>query len=248
MRSSLHVSIPRALALVWVAASLLLVGCATTTPPAAPVLPSVPGPADSGVRLADGTTLANLAVPKAKIVAYHESGAWERQIDEIASEARVQLDAQLENARRPAIVLDVDDTALSTFAVQKEMGFGWLPAVWKEWVETAGAPAHPGVLALYEHAVERGVAVFFITGRRESLRDATERQLRAAGYQRWVHLDLKPDDDDEASTTPYKSARRRAIEAQGFEILINVGDQWSDLEGGAARAWFKIPNPMYYRP
>lgn len=221
---------------------------APATPPPAPASPTTLGPAGSRVRLSDGTELQHLSETKAAILAFHESGEWERQVDEIARQARDRLDAELPGVARPAIVLDVDDTALSTFAIQQRLGFGWVPDGWDEWARTATAPAHRGILDLYRHALRKGVAVFFVTGRREDLRAATERQLRAAGYGRWVGLSMKPDDYDEPSAVPFKVARRRAIEEEGFEILLNVGDQWSDLEGGHARATFKLPNPVYWRP
>jgi HAD superfamily, subfamily IIIB (Acid phosphatase) len=43
---------------------------------------------------------------------------------------------------------------------------------------TGARQANAGVLALYRQATAAGVAVFFITGRHEALRAATERQLR----------------------------------------------------------------------
>lgn len=45
----------------------------------------------------------------------------------------------------------------------------------------------------------------------------------------------------------YKSERRAELEAQGYRIHGNSGDQWSDLLGSpmAVRS-FKLPNPMYY--
>ena len=35
---------------------------------------------------------------------------------------------------------------------------------------------------------------------------------------------------------------------RGYDILVNVGDQRSDLTGGYARRGFKLPNPMYLIP
>lgn len=229
-------------------AVLVLAGCAGRQATPVTTIPVNTGPAASGAHRADGAPIANLTEAKDQVVVFHESGEWERQINSIADEALLRLDDDLGTSRRPAIVLDIDDTALSTFAVQRRLGFGWVPSLWDEWVASGVAPAHPGVLALYRYALERGVAVFFVTGRREHLREPTVRQLRAAGYGRWVQLYLKPDDYDQDSVVPYKSGARREIEEQGFDILLNVGDQWSDLEGGHARATFKLPNPMYYRP
>ena len=50
------------------------------------------------------------------------------------------------------------------------------------------------------------------------------------------------------STVAYKSAARAAIEKQGYEIVANVGDQYSDLAGGHADLAFKLANPFYFLP
>ena len=47
---------------------------------------------------------------------------------------------------------------------------------------------------------------------------------------------------------PYKTWVRGEIEAQGYTIIANVGDQWSDLENGYAERVFKLPNPFYMIP
>ncbi len=50
------------------------------------------------------------------------------------------------------------------------------------------------------------------------------------------------------STVAYKSAARADIEKQGYEIVANVGDQYSDLAGGHADAAYKLANPFYFLP
>ena len=50
------------------------------------------------------------------------------------------------------------------------------------------------------------------------------------------------------TTIHYKSATRAYIESQGYDIVGNFGDQFSDLEGGYADETFKLPNPTYYLP
>ena len=32
----------------------------------------------------------------------------------------------------------------------------------------------------------------------------------------------------------------------GYDIVLNFGDQWSDLQGGYADTALKLPNPTYY--
>ena len=49
-------------------------------------------------------------------------------------------------------------------------------------------------------------------------------------------------------TIRYKSGTRAYIESQGYDIVGDFGDQFSDLEGGFADKVFKMPNPNYYLP
>jgi predicted secreted acid phosphatase len=49
-------------------------------------------------------------------------------------------------------------------------------------------------------------------------------------------------------TIRYKSGTRAYIESQGYDVVANFGDQFSDLEGGFADKTFKMPNPNYYLP
>jgi predicted secreted acid phosphatase len=50
------------------------------------------------------------------------------------------------------------------------------------------------------------------------------------------------------ATIPYKAGTRAYIEDQGYDIVADFGDQFSDLEGGYADKTFKMPNPNYYLP
>ncbi|MGE5273756.1 MAG: HAD family acid phosphatase [Verrucomicrobiota bacterium] len=49
-------------------------------------------------------------------------------------------------------------------------------------------------------------------------------------------------------TIRYKSGVRAHIEALGWDIVGNFGDQFSDLTGGFADKTFKLPNPSYFLP
>jgi predicted secreted acid phosphatase len=47
----------------------------------------------------------------------------------------------------------------------------------------------------------------------------------------------------------YKSGERAKIVAAGYRIILNVGDQMSDLNGNPqAELSVKLPNPFYYLP
>lgn len=195
-----------------------------------------------------GASIPNLTAVKAQIVAYHDSGVWDGEIQRITREARGYLDTSKGAGGRPAMVLDVDDTSLSNFSVLKGNDFGRTTTILLGGIADANAPPIEGTLDLYRHAKAQGVAVFFITGRNETLRADTERNLLRAGYVEWDGLILRSPTDMDVSVIPFKSGARQRLVEQGWRILINIGDQESDLTGGYAERVYKLPNPMYFLP
>lgn len=181
---------------------------------------------------------------RARLEAWVESGAYERRVEATLRPAQRLLRRRAADVERPAIVLDVDETSLSTWDYQRDRGFCYSAESFDAWVAAGTPPALDGTLELYRLARRVGVAVFFVTGRREPLREATERTLRAAGYTQWEGLVLRPSSDG-GPVAAYKSAARRAIEERGYTILLNVGDQESDLAGGHTRRGILLPNPFY---
>jgi acid phosphatase len=143
---------------------------------------------------------------------------------------------------KPAIVLDIDETSLSNYDFLLATNFTALGLVPPAALGTGRAIAP--TLALYRAARKRGVAVFFVTGRPELARIPTESNLRAAGYdQGWDGLSFKPSGP---TTLEYKAGQRKQIESRGYDIVVNLGDQESDLDGGHADRGFKLPNPFYF--
>jgi HAD superfamily, subfamily IIIB (Acid phosphatase) len=169
-------------------------------------------------------------------------------------------------AQKLAMVLDIDETSLSSYCEEKREDFGYLRDMFEAWIVSPEASIPiPGTLRLFQHARAAGVAVFFITGRPGKGTDndqtgATARNLTTAGYSDWQGLTLHDATFAMRDTTAYKSEARARLIAQGYTILLNVGDQWSDLRdpppdaGGAARPFargevsVKLPNPFYYLP
>jgi hypothetical protein len=149
------------------------------------------------------------------------------------------------NAKR-AIVLDIDETSLSNYSAIVADGFTFGPQSQQEAQNEVGK-AITQTLQVFNDAKARGIAVFFVTGRPESQRAVTEDNLRREGFDGWQGLTLKPVGST-LTTVAYKSGARAAIEQQGFHIVANVGDQYSDLAGGHADRAFKIPNPFYFLP
>jgi hypothetical protein len=38
------------------------------------------------------------------------------------------------------------------------------------------------------------------------------------------------------------------IQEKGYTVVVNIGDQFSDLAGGHTERVFKLPNPYYFIP
>ena len=62
---------------------------------------------------------------------------------------------------------------------------------------------------------------------------------------RYAELILAQPSEKSRTTVDRKSSARAAIEARGYVIIANIGDQHSDLRGGHAERTFKLQNPFY---
>ncbi|XP_037459705.1 acid phosphatase 1-like [Triticum dicoccoides] len=161
-----------------------------------------------------------------------------------------QAFASGEGGAMPAWVFDVDETLLSNAPYYAVSGWGlqeFNETSFDAWVDVAKAPALPSSLKLYNELQGLGFHIILLTGRSELQRNATEDNLLFAGYNSWEKLILRQISDIGKTAVQYKSERRAAMEAEGFKILGNSGDQWSDLIGlPMATRSFKLPNPMYF--
>jgi hypothetical protein len=201
-----------------------------------------------------------------EILEYYESGRYAEDTEAVARSARRSLRRQLDGGLSDgddAIVFDIDDTALSSYECQKRHGdFGSTELALCVIVAGAqtttgtgdGLPAIEPVRRLYRLAQRKAVSIFFITGRPELARPSSIDNLRAAGFDGPFELIMQRNVQftdntlNENSLVPYKSGARAKIERRGYQILVNIGDQRSDLQGGHAAKRFKVPNPMYFTP
>jgi hypothetical protein len=202
---------------------------------------------------------------------YHNSGAYRRDLQTVDSHARSYIRRRVTgiraavarrcarakhsarparrqacSPRKPALVLDIDETSLSNYKYISNSNFTNIVGALALGVANADDPAIGPTLRLFNAARSEGVAVFFITGRPDNIpgvRSQTVKNLHSAGYNHWAGLSLNPGG---VATVPYKSGERVKIEHKGYRIIANVGDQESDLQGGNADRAFKLPNPFYF--
>jgi acid phosphatase len=182
-----------------------------------------------------------------------EGGCYWADVDAQAKRAERAFDglvAMRKTGERLALVLDVDETSLSNYCEMKREDYGFLATMFNAWeVSSEADVALPGTLRLFNRARAAGLEVFFITGRPGEQKAATAKNLEAAGYKGWKGLSLREGPQKTMATVEYKSQERKKIVDAGYRIVMNVGDQWSDLNGDArAEISVKLPNPFYYLP
>jgi acid phosphatase len=199
-----------------------------------------------------GPLLDRVNALKTELRQYHDcsgkAGCYSKDLDQQADRAIAFLrtHAHRKANDRLAMVLDIDETALSNWAQMNAANFEYSSKDFNAWAASAQAPAIPGTLRLFKTAEELGVSVFFITGRPETQRASTEANLRLQGFDKWDRLIMRRADQQKLTAEQYKSAARGDV-AGKFRIVLNVGDQWSDLRGtNPAEYSVKYPDPYYF--
>jgi acid phosphatase len=197
----------------------------------------------------------NLGDAKQVVQTYYKDGQYEKDLEGAVKEAIEYLQLYPRENNKLAVVLDIDETALSNWSIIKANDFGYIVVpndkcqyfsqAWNCWIKKASAPAIGPTLNLYRTARHLGFAVFFVSARHESERKATEQNLRNAVYRNWSGLILMPHGKTFSSVAIFKVAERRKLTEQGWTIVANIGDQPTDLEGGYAEHTFLLPNPFY---
>jgi predicted secreted acid phosphatase len=150
------------------------------------------------------------------------------------------------HGKKRAVVFDIDETSLSNYTAINADDFTFGPQSRAEAVNEIGTAIQP-TLDLFNLAKKKGYATFLITGRREDVRDHTASNLAREGFTGYTQLILRPVGGT-GTTVDYKAGERAKIEDQGYKIVANVGDQYSDLAGGHSQVVFKLPNPFYFLP
>jgi len=121
----------------------------------------------------------------------------------------------------------------------------YIPTMNDKWVHTGSAPAINQTLATYHLLLSRGYRIVFLTGRSHLVSDITASNLKRAGYNQYSQLITRNDDELKLSAAVFKTARRAQLTQQGYNIVANFGDQWSDVAGDCSGFRVKLPNYIY---
>ncbi len=124
-----------------------------------------------------------------------------------------------------AVVMDLDETVLDNSPYEAKCITDNIryPAQWKEWCMMGRAEAVPGAVEFILQAQKLGVAVVFISNRKEEFRESTKSNLKDLGLAevKDEHLLLRTKENE-------KESRRKEITGK-FEIILLIGDNLNDF-------------------
>jgi acid phosphatase len=226
---------------------------ALTTVPALAFAADCPAPREP--QLGEVPKPLNIDKIKELLRDYHDK-SYDADLAAVAGDAQAYVERRAKDAKNPALVLDIDETSLTNWPNIDADDFGFIPhgrcplqkgfpCGFDAWVRKGTAKPIAPTLKVFNAARQNGVTVFFITGRRQNTHWVTITNLTRAGFYGWKRLVLRPLDDS-GTVGAFKSKEREKLEAEGYTIIANMGDQLSDLEGGHAECGFKLPNPFYF--
>ncbi|HEY9869228.1 MAG TPA: HAD family acid phosphatase, partial [Candidatus Obscuribacterales bacterium] len=169
---------------------------------------------------------------------------YHRQVRQAIEDARAVC---MKHIGKPgvAVVSDIDETLLDNRGQFYRDRKDWTWAKFKAWQNESRASALEPTRRFLAWARKNGFAIFLVTGRFESQRAATIVNLVKCGIA-YDGLYMRRDQDKDLTAAQVKPPLRKAIEDLGFKIVVNIGDQWSDLVGGHAEECIKLPNKLYF--
>jgi predicted secreted acid phosphatase len=232
------------------------------------------------------------------LLGYYCSGDYMSDIADQVAAARRTLELRIAHGgKKPAIVLDIDETSLTNWQsiLGADLRAADIPPEQKcddlkagcgydFWEHEGNSDAIKPTLDLFQYAKAHKISVFFVTGRFEeatpiegrtlTMRQDTKANLDRSHYDGYTCLFLQPRkaNPEQAESKPktkdcraigarlgesytsvglFKLAARQAIMAQGYTIVLNMGDQLSDLGAnpgvydGTSQAQVLLPNPFY---
>jgi 5'-nucleotidase (lipoprotein e(P4) family) len=159
-----------------------------------------------------------------------------------------------------AIITDIDETVLDNSPYQAAciLNNYSYPTKWDEWCLKVEAKAVPGSQQFFNFVAAQGIQVFYITNRKEHLKECTLENLIRRGFPMAdeAHLLMREKDNS-------KEIRRRLVEGR-YRVVLLLGDNLDDftnafeektpgdrqqvaqkLKSSFGRRFIMFPNAMY---
>ena len=131
--------------------------------------------------------------------------------------------------KKPAIIVDVDETVLDNTAYEARMILDGTkyPEGWVSWGKEEVATEVPGAKDFLNYAASKGVTIFYITNRVMELKEATQNNLTKLGipWDQTKETILMRGENNWGSD----KGSRRALVAQEYRVLLMAGDNLGDF-------------------
>ncbi|WKE65089.1 5'-nucleotidase, lipoprotein e(P4) family [Gallaecimonas kandeliae] len=142
--------------------------------------------------------------------------------------AKLAFDQALANHQgKLAVMVDLDETMLDNSPYSAWQILGQQPysdKSWDTWVNSIQTAALPGAVDFANHVTLAGGTVFYVSNRSARTFDATAKNLVQAGFPRVDRDTLRL-----KTTTSDKASRLAAIQAQGYQVVLMLGDNLNDF-------------------
>ena len=175
-----------------------------------------------------------------------------------------KTDKTVLNTLKPAIIVDLDETIISTIELQKlfHANGKFNDDMLVNWMQKAAASAIPGAVDFLQKAAQKGVTIFYVSNRRLTLEAATRLNLSRLGFP------LSEDEDtvlmryERKDWSGDKTSRWSFID-ENYRIIMQFGDSLNDFiyaknlslsendqaileyQDNWGEKWFLLPNPLY---
>jgi 5'-nucleotidase (lipoprotein e(P4) family) len=165
----------------------------------------------------------------------------------------------------PAVVLDIDETALDNspyeaWLMKNDESFS--TKTWNAFVATKTSKPIPGAVEFAKYADSKGVKVFYITNRGAEVEADTRQNMERYGFPMGGNVDTFLMQNEKPEWGNAKSTRR-AVVAANYRVLLNIGDNLGDFDDSYrsseadrlkafeanharwGREWLMLANPSY---
>lgn len=212
-----------------------------------------------------GATLASScpAVAKSSEMPFPDNSQYNKEMTTIEAQASSCAVTRLssQSVLNPMFVFDIDDTLTSGYIADCQNGFAkYQPQVWQQAKESSAFVRTPQMYKLLQYAFSHNISVALVTGRPIAQYTMTVQNLITA-YPEFEsninqlvslgNLMLVPESEGNWTIDSFKNTARQELINKGYTIILNMGDQYSDLDyiypySNAPACSYKLPNYMYY--
>lgn len=175
---------------------------------------------------------------------YINNGSYNNDFKDIVTKAKTIVNYELLiNPNKKAVIIDIDETILSNLPyLSKQIHLNDVNKLC-QWQMSSQCQAIEPMVDFYHWLLSLNIPTFFVTARSLQLKEATLDNFNK------LHINTPNiffrDEKKWPIPKEFKIAMRKEMTDNNFEIILNIGDQPTDFEGGYWKRALKVPNPFY---